>query len=222
MDVRFSLARNMLSSLGLLVILGHVAFAQSNSSLADTRPCGPDNIPQFLKFLIPQGFKGADFRDACRRHDRCYSTSGISKQQCDMGLKKSVLNECKNSSSPLRCKMRARVMYWLVRYTGGAAFRSSRRGQSGNGYQSSENTCVCRATTATGEPHHETPIVSVRSDGARIWTDNTGEHQCEAIFLGLSDGNVKLRRASTGATMTVPLDLLSHEDQQFALKLANR
>ena len=58
--------------------------------------------------------------------------------------------------------------------------------------------------------------------GVRVWTDDTGMHQVEASFLSFADGKVKLRRASTGATMTVPLHKLSRADQQRVLRVANR
>ena len=112
-------------------------------------------------------------------------------------------------------------MYWLVRYAGGSAFRASRRDQTGNrkGCQNCKPESVCQAAADTVAEVRE---AIAQSEGVRFWTDDTGEHQVEAIFLGLSEGTVKLQRASTGATMTVPLHRLSNDDQQHALKLASR
>jgi hypothetical protein len=53
----------------------------------------------------------------------------------------------------------------------------------------------------------------------RTWTDSTGKFNVEAEFLGLADGQVKLRRQD-GREVTLPLARLSPADQQAALKLA--
>ena len=48
----------------------------------------------------------------------------------------------------------------------------------------------------------------------RIFVDSTGEHQVEAIFLKLADGQVTLQRRD-GSTTSLSLDRLSAEDQEF-------
>lgn len=48
----------------------------------------------------------------------------------------------------------------------------------------------------------------------RTWTDSTGKFSVEAIFEGLDDGSVSLRRTD-GKLLTVPLARLSVEDQRF-------
>ena len=53
----------------------------------------------------------------------------------------------------------------------------------------------------------------------RTWTDSTGKFKVEAEFLGLTDGQVKLRRKD-GREVTLPLTRLSSADQQVAEKLA--
>ena len=53
----------------------------------------------------------------------------------------------------------------------------------------------------------------------RTWTDSTGKFKVEAEFLGLAEGQVKLRRKD-GREVTLPLARLSPADQQAAQKLA--
>jgi hypothetical protein len=69
----------------------------------------------------------------------------------------------------------------------------------------------------------DTSTFALRNQGdVRTWTDNTGVYQVEASFLSFADGRVKLQRASTGATMSVPLNRLSESDQQIVLRFASR
>ena len=48
----------------------------------------------------------------------------------------------------------------------------------------------------------------------RTWTDRTGTHRTEAIFIELKDGKVTLRK-DDGTTINVPLESLSDIDQQY-------
>jgi len=52
----------------------------------------------------------------------------------------------------------------------------------------------------------------------RIWTDDTGTFQVEAMYLGVTDGKVQLRRKD-GREINVPLSRLSETDQQAVEKL---
>jgi hypothetical protein len=52
----------------------------------------------------------------------------------------------------------------------------------------------------------------------RTWTDSTGKNKVEAMFLGIEDNKVKLRRTD-GKEIAVPLDRLSPADQEMAKKL---
>ncbi len=74
---------------------------------ADDRPCGPDALPPALKALVPQGHHGADFRPACRNHDRCYGTPGTTKASCDRQFLDNLLSACESSKRPRSCKRRA-------------------------------------------------------------------------------------------------------------------
>lgn len=49
---------------------------------------------------------------------------------------------------------------------------------------------------------------------SRTWVDDTGKHRIVAAFGGAWDGSVRLRKAD-GSIVTVPLDRLSENDQQW-------
>ena len=87
-------------------------------------PCGP----QGLEWAIPQGFAGADFRPACAVHDRCYSTPGVSRADCDRQFSRGLHSACRNSRRPFLCHMTAGTMSLATRLFGGPAFRASQRG----------------------------------------------------------------------------------------------
>jgi len=57
--------------------------------------------------------------------------------------------------------------------------------------------------------------VSPTSVFARKWTDSTGTHTVEAEFLGITDGNVRLKKED-GTVLNVPLEKLSTADRAFA------
>ncbi len=59
---------------------------------------------------------------------------------------------------------------------------------------------------------------SVASDAARTWTDTTGRFKVTAVFVGVTDGKVSLRRTD-GKTMEIPLEKLSSDDQAHVKKL---
>jgi hypothetical protein len=48
----------------------------------------------------------------------------------------------------------------------------------------------------------------------RTWSDVTGTHKTKATYLGVADGQVRLKRED-GAEISVPLDSLSQEDQEY-------
>ena len=86
------------------------------------RPCGPDSMPRFLRLLVPQGSAGADFKPACRKHDRCYGTCGADRAACDCQFLKDMLCQCQYSRNPCRCQRTAWMMYRAVRNRGENAF----------------------------------------------------------------------------------------------------
>lgn len=51
----------------------------------------------------------------------------------------------------------------------------------------------------------------------RTWSDATGKFQIEATLIGVVDGKVQLKKKS-GEIVTVPVDKLSKEDQEFLAK----
>ncbi|MEP3479309.1 MAG: hypothetical protein ABJZ55_08685 [Fuerstiella sp.] len=102
-----------------LSLFAALLFAASTAS-ADDRPCGPDRMPPFLKRFVPQGFAGADFRPACRQHDRCYDNHGIPRKQCDQAFQANMHCACEQSRFPALCRMAANRRYRMVRLFGGA------------------------------------------------------------------------------------------------------
>ena len=55
---------------------------------------------------------------------------------------------------------------------------------------------------------------------ARTWTDSTGKHTVEAEFIDMKDGKVRLKKED-GKTITIPIEKLSDEDQQFVKSLTD-
>ncbi|MCH2182598.1 MAG: hypothetical protein MK108_11385 [Mariniblastus sp.] len=89
------------------------------------RPCGPDSLRGPLRYLIPQGAGGADFRSACRAHDACYSRAGADRNACDCRFREQLMRECERSRNPRRCRRVAMIMYRSVRKYGDQSFRKS-------------------------------------------------------------------------------------------------
>jgi hypothetical protein len=84
----------------------------------DDSPCAPYWMPEALKRLIPQEFAQADYRPACRRHDACYTASGIPRRACDRQFLCDLRGACRNSTHPIRCRHRANLMFVAVRLFG--------------------------------------------------------------------------------------------------------
>lgn len=89
------------------------------------RPCGPDSLRGPMRYLIPQGAAGADFRFACKAHDECYVTPGANRSVCDCQFRDNLLKQCQHSRNPRRCRRVAMMMYRSVRKYGENAFRQS-------------------------------------------------------------------------------------------------
>lgn len=101
-----------------LLMLGNVSSAVDMGP----RPCGPDGMQGPLRYLVPQGVAGADFRPACRRHDACYEVPGVDRNQCDKQFLRDMQCACKDSRHPIRCRITARLMYAATRVGAGEAF----------------------------------------------------------------------------------------------------
>jgi len=57
---------------------------------------------------------------------------------------------------------------------------------------------------------------------ARLWTDSAGKYHVEASLVEFGDGQVRLLRADNQKIVTVPLERLSQDDQQFVRGLQGR
>ncbi len=108
----------LLLSVLALLMLGNVCSAVDMAP----RPCGPDGMRGPLRYLIPQGVAGADFRPACRRHDACYGVPSVDRNQCDKQFLRDMQCACKDSRHPIRCRITARLMYAATRVGAGEAF----------------------------------------------------------------------------------------------------
>ena len=99
------------------VLLGFLSFLPAQPVFGEcgrNRPCGPEGMKGPLARLIPQGFAGADFKPACRRHDRCYATYGSDKKACDRRFLSDMQTACSGSRRPLLCRTVARVMHFTM------------------------------------------------------------------------------------------------------------
>lgn len=93
----------------------------------DCRPCGPASLRGPMRYLIPQGAYGADFRAACRAHDACYGREGAERATCDCQFREQLIRECERSRNPRRCKRIAMLMYRSVRKYGAQPFEESQK-----------------------------------------------------------------------------------------------
>lgn len=111
----------------LTALVAGVADAQARAGdrWSEARPCGPDSVQGPLRLLIPQGAFGADFRQACRRHDACYDTLGANRAACDARFLDDMLCSCASSRHPVLCRMTARIMHRATAKNGAEAFRSA-------------------------------------------------------------------------------------------------
>lgn len=88
------------------------------------RPAKPKGEPQSDKFAakpvdycgaagsegVPEGMAATSFQGPCRKHDDCYGTLGKTQEQCDQGLGRDILNECKRTGGWL-CALSSYVYY---------------------------------------------------------------------------------------------------------------
>jgi|APCry1669188970_1035186.scaffolds.fasta_scaffold19893_2 hypothetical protein len=119
-----------LHRLGVVLVLfilatGSDAPAGTPESILDARPCGPDSVTGPLRWLIPQGAFGADFRPACRAHDACYDTPFANRSQCDQQFLNGMLQACDHSTHPVLCRRKARLMHRVTSRHGGSSFQSA-------------------------------------------------------------------------------------------------
>lgn len=84
--------------------------------------------------LVPDRWGRADFRGACRYHDRCYETCGSGKADCDSAFLSDLRSACRDAYSswlqrPLRrtCLELANTYHSAVHRMGGDAYRDAQR-----------------------------------------------------------------------------------------------
>ena len=68
---------------------------QTPAKCSADRPCGAEGSK--LNAIIPQGWKGAEFKSACSSHDKCYGALGSDRAECDLQLKNDLVASCECS-----------------------------------------------------------------------------------------------------------------------------
>ena len=110
---------------GFLEITMSQCDAQITDNSTQEHPCGTDD--RFLTRFVPQGWKGADFKKACIKHDDCYEIYGVKRASCDESFRKDLLKSCEHSRRPQQCQRVSRVMYWVVDKIGQESFDKGQR-----------------------------------------------------------------------------------------------
>lgn len=94
----------------ILLILVMLLIVTTTTDAREWRPCGAGSSYRAHR-LIPQGWKGADFRSACAKHDRHYREKDVPKAQADREFLRDMLAQAKYSKRPAQAKAVARFMY---------------------------------------------------------------------------------------------------------------
>lgn len=95
------------------------------TSSSQDRPCG-SSTGRFTR-LIPQGWRGADFKPTCVNHDTCYDTPGSNRAHCDQVFRMSLLASCEQSRRPRQCQRVANLMFKAVDRFGHKSFDRAQR-----------------------------------------------------------------------------------------------
>lgn len=96
--------------------------AKRAAALAE-RPCGPADSK--IKKFIPQGWRGAEFKPACRKHDACYVMPGTNRVVCDKQFQQDLLASCANSKRPRQCERVVNLMHKAVDRFGEESFEDA-------------------------------------------------------------------------------------------------
>ncbi len=94
-----------------------IATTITDTDASEWRPCGSGSDYRAHRF-IPQGWKGADFRSACAKHDKHYREQDVTKAQADNEFLQDMLIQAKYSRRPRQAERVARFMYKAVRRYG--------------------------------------------------------------------------------------------------------
>jgi len=75
--------------------------------------CGSPGNSQY----VPEGIAATSFQGPCLKHDNCYSTLGKTQEQCDQGLGRDILDECKRTGGSF-CALASYIYYKTLSVTG--------------------------------------------------------------------------------------------------------
>jgi len=64
--------------------------------------------------LVPEGFNGVNYANACRTHDECYATCGADKKGCDLNLSYDMAIDCARQGGGVGCDTAAGIYYTAV------------------------------------------------------------------------------------------------------------
>ena len=101
----------------LFLILAVVLIFIAKSDAREWRPCGSGSDYSKHRF-IPQGWKGADFRSACVKHDKYYREQDVPKAQADSIFLQDMIAQAKYSKRPRQAERVAKFMYRAVKRFG--------------------------------------------------------------------------------------------------------
>lgn len=73
---------------------------------------------------VPNTFDTSSIEPACVKHDRCYGTCGVGKDDCDRKFKEDIRREC---GSGVRCVVGAQIYFATVQFAGEKAFLDARK-----------------------------------------------------------------------------------------------
>jgi hypothetical protein len=91
---------------------------KSNSSSNKPNGCGTKDTK------VPDKPLGNDFKSSCDNHDKCYSTQGKSKKECDTNFKKEMSDVCKEKKGLDRvgCEVSKFIYHTGVKLGGNGAY----------------------------------------------------------------------------------------------------
>ncbi len=113
-------SRFPMRSLLMFVALLGVALLNSGDAKAECppwRPCGAGNAWGGNR-LVPQGFYGADFRNACANHDYNYNNHTMCRRDCDRQFLNDMYEAAECSNNPAAARRKARHYYVATRLLG--------------------------------------------------------------------------------------------------------
>ena len=200
----------------IFLVTSSIAFFSTPRAIEAQVDLGVCGSGKYERMFIPDSWGGADFSDACKKHDRCYDTLGSSKSSCDDEFRANLRQECKNTYTSWAhavqrrsCLEAANTYYETVKRMGGDAFRDAQKnatcntnGRATPNGQNRGDRLVSHTEMYEGDyllsgdgrfklvMQGDGNLV-IYKQGAAIWTSNTNGVDCTPYKLAMqSDGNL--------------------------------